>query len=248
VALVRGWQRLGLVEIASETMPAGRVVHRFRRTKADFQPGWFDPPPAGPPQPPARRDPAALLGGAGQMADFAVKGDEHPDWIRFAALSLADELGGPGELSKDAAFSASLVLRAVAELLDPEGNSARRAKIGWRTPGRQATGQRWDRILSEHAAANAVESRAAGEKKGAAIAAASSASGISDGIIKKRLAQHKRIGSWASDKAAAEAAQLVVAMKQGGLTEEAALAEIAKATEQGAAVIRKALVKHNNLE
>ncbi len=72
VALVRGWERLGLVEIAADE-ELGYQRHRFRRLPADFPAGFFDRP-AMLPQPPALRDPKAV--GLGMMAYFALQGDD----------------------------------------------------------------------------------------------------------------------------------------------------------------------------
>ncbi|HEX7753672.1 MAG TPA: hypothetical protein VF440_14885 [Novosphingobium sp.] len=247
VALVRGWQQQGLVEVASDTMPAGWQRHRFKRTRADFPAGWFDPPPARPSQPPALHDPVAVTGGFASMAHFSVQGDEHPDWMRFAALALADELAGPSPPSADAVFQASFLLRAVAALLDPAGDSARFAEIRWRRRGRQATGQRLNRMRAEQKAALAVVAAVAeGVKKDSAINAAAKDSGISEGRIKAWLGYFRRWERRGSDLAAIDAAQLVRAMTQGGLTQAAALEEIAAATGQERPAIRKALTDNQN--
>lgn len=248
VALVRGWEGQGLVEVATKSVRE-MALHQFKRTRADFPPGWFDPPPPGPLEPEAFRDPKAIHGGAGSMAQHAVEGDEHPDWLRFAAVTLADELLRQDQPSPETAFRAALTLRAFAYLLDPEGNSARFAEIRWRRPGRQATGQRWSRVLAEHAAAHAVEAAvAAGEKKGAALLGVASKTGISEGRIKGRLAQYRRALSWPEGRAIAEAAQLVRAMTSGGLTQAAAVELIAGATGKAPAAIRKALTESKKSE
>lgn len=273
-ALVRGWELQGLVELREEAGPEGQPWHgcrplwrQFSRLAADFPPGWNDPLPRLP-QPPARRDPAAV--GVDWMAHWAAEGDERPEWLRYAASHYRGQLYAlaeavrSGELPANAEAllaEAGLVMLTFERMLDPAPADAfptpERLEVKRRPitdaekardveAGRQPRRSRMTmgRAHKEGAAAADVKrALAEGDHRLAAIKDAAAKHHVAQGDVAARLAYAAAVERLPADRALAEAAGLAGALQAGGLLERDALALASELSGLSPAEVRKALKK-----
>lgn len=255
-ALVRGWERQGLVEVASDR-ELGWLRHRFRRLVADFPIGCLDAGRSALPDPPASKRDLAVVG-LGGMVWAAAGGDEDVGWIRYAAQTTARDLGhfsarlsenkrlrgigqasAPPEGIEAALAQAHMLLVTLATMLNPEGETVLQVKVQGRKPGKVPNPSSRARKEWEAAAAvrKAVES---GHKKTAAIADATEKRRLSESRIKTRLAAWKRMEDAPQLEMLGSAARLVEAMMVGGMLQSAALGHVTEVLE----VRRGELVKY----
>lgn len=266
-ALVRGWELQGRVELREEAGPEGQRRQQFARLAADFPPGWNDPLPRLP-QPPARRDPAAV--GVDWMAHWAAEGDERPEWLRFAASHYRGQLYAlaeavrSGELPANAEAllaEAGLVMLTFERMLDPAPTDAfptpERLEVLRRditaaerardvAAGRRPRRKRMTMERARKGAAAAAEvrrARAEGDHRLAAIKDAAAKHHIAQGDVGARLAYWAKWEKRPADLVRAGAAELAGAMQAGGLLERDALALASELSGLSPAEVRKALKK-----
>lgn len=273
-ALVRGLELQGLVELREEAGPEGQPWHncrplrrQFCRLAADFPPGWNDPLPRLP-QPPARRDPAAV--GVHWMAHWAAEGDERPEWLRYAAghyrgqLYALAEAVRSGELPENAEAllaEAGLVMLTFERMLDPapadafptpEWLEVKRRPITAAEKARDVAAGRKprpsrmteDRARKEYAAAAEVKrALAGGDHRLAAIKDAAAKHHVSQGDVGARLAYAAAVERLPADRVRTGAAALAGALQAGGLREQDALALASELSGLSPAEVRKAMKK-----
>lgn len=245
-ALVRGWERQGLVELREGTGPEGERSQQFRRLEADF-PAWWHSEPEPLPQPPSRRDPDAV--GVEWMAYWAGQGDERAEWLHFAAAHYRAKLielsaaAGEGELPADAAkllAEAGLVMMTLEQMLHPDLPTPVRLAAVRRSP--RPPGISMLQAQKEHDAAAQVErALAVGENQRSAITGAAKSHSVARGAVGRRLSNRKAWRELPAASRMVEATDLASALQAGGLLEKDALAVASELTGLAAAEIRKAM-------